>query len=276
MGYIGSSTLLILCLIFIQGIAPQFNIQAGLATRYCFVAVGIWWVGFAQIFFSRIKSHTRKVSNPNENSIFKGFHELKKVWKQVKQNASLLIYLRSFWFFSMGVQTVMYIGTIFGSNELKLPDNALIVTILLLQLLAIVGAYCAAVLSGKWGNTKTISAILFIWIGVCVSAYFVYTEVQFYGLAAGIGFVMGGVQSLSRSTYAKFLPENTPDTASYFSFYDACDKFSTFLGTIIFGVITQLSGMRNSLLFLALIFVIGLLILRRIPSQKIYRTPLSA
>jgi UMF1 family MFS transporter len=99
---------------------------------------------------------------------------------------------------------------------------------------------------------------------------------QFYGLAAGIGFVMGGVQSLSRSTYAKFLPENTPDTASYFSFYDACDKFSTFLGTIIFGVITQLSGMRNSLLFLAVIFVIGLLILRRIPSQKIYRTPLSA
>jgi UMF1 family MFS transporter len=259
-------------------IKPEWygGIDSGTACRISFVTVAVWWVAFAQIPFYYLPNGTPSTKTRQGGWIWNGFRELKKVLSELNHLPLTKRFLIAFFFYNMGVQTVMYIGTIFGSNELKLPDNALIVTILLLQLLAIVGAYCAAVLSGKWGNTKTISAILFIWIGVCVSAYFVYTEVQFYGLAAGIGFVMGGVQSLSRSTYAKFLPENTPDTASYFSFYDACDKFSTFLGTIIFGVITQLSGMRNSLLFLALIFVIGLLILRRIPSQKIYRTPLSA
>lgn len=276
MGYIGSVLLLIFNLTML--IKPEWygNIDSGTACRISFVTVAIWWVGFAQIPFYYLPNGKPSTKKREGGWIWNGFRELKKVLGELNHLPLTKRFLVAFFFYNMGVQTVMYIGTLFGSNELKLPDNALIVTILLLQILAIVGAYCAALLSGKWGNTATLCAILVIWIGVCVSAYFVYTEVQFYGLAAGIGFVMGGVQSLSRSTYAKFLPENTPDTASYFSFYDVCDKFSTFLGTTIFGVITQLSGMRNSILFLAVIFVIGLLILRRIPSQKIYRTPLRA
>lgn len=271
MGYLGSVLLLIFNLTML--IKPDWygGIDSGTACRISFVTVAIWWVVFAQIPFYYLPNGTPSQAIREGGWIWNGFRELKKVLIELNDLPITKRFLLSFFFYNMGVQTVMYIGTLFGSNELHLPDNALIVTILLLQLLAIVGAYCAAVLSGKWGNTKTIAAILFIWIGVCISAYFVYTEMQFYGLAAGIGFVMGGVQSLSRSTYAKLLPENTPDTASYFSFYDACDKFSTFLGTTIFGVITQFSGMRNSILFLAFIFVIGLLILRRIPSQKIYR-----
>lgn len=275
MGYIGSVLLLIFNLTML--IKPEWygGIDSGTACRISFVTVAVWWVGFAQIPFYYLPNGTPSGLKREGGWIWNGFRELKKVLGELSHLPITKRFLVAFFFYNMGVQTVMYIGTIFGSNELHLPDNALIVTILLLQLLAIVGAYCAAVLSGKWGNTSTISGILVIWIGVCVTAYFVTTEVQFYGLAAGIGFVMGGVQSLSRSTYAKLLPDNTPDTASYFSFYDACDKFSTFLGTTIFGIITQVSGMRNSLLFLALIFVIGLLILRRIPSQKIYRSPLS-
>lgn len=275
MGYVGSVLLLVFNLTML--IKPEWygGIDSGTACRISFVTVAVWWIGFSQIPFYYLPNGTPSNEKRTGGWIWNGFRELKKVLAELNHLPITKRFLVSFFFYNMGVQTVMYIGTLFGSNELHLPDNALIVTILLLQILAIVGAYCAAVLSGKWGNTKTIALILFIWIGVCVSGYFVYTELEFYGLAATIGFVMGGVQSLSRSTYAKLLPENTPDTASYFSFYDACDKFSTFLGTTIFGIITQLSGMRNSLLFLAFIFVLGLLILRRIPSQKIYRTPFS-
>lgn len=273
MGYIGSVLLLIFNLSMLLKPAWYGGIEAGVASRISFVLVGIWWVGFAQIPFYYLPNTAPNFNSKERQSanwIWNGFKELKKVFNELKQLPSTKRFLLAFFFYNMGVQTVMYIGTIFGSQELKLPDQALIVTILILQLVAIVGAYLFAVVSGKIGNTNTIAIVLLIWIGICVSAYFVNSETQFYVLAAGIGFVMGGVQSLSRSTYAKFLPSNTPDTASYFSFYDACDKFSTFLGTTVFGIITQVSGMRNSVLFLTLIFATGLVILRQIPSKKSY------
>lgn len=277
MGYIGSVLLLIFNLLML--LKPDWfgGIDTAMACKISFLTVGIWWIVFAQIPFYFLPNSTPSptLSTTDGGWILNGFRELKKVLNELKHLPSTQRFLLAFFFYNMGVQTVMYIGTIFGSQELKLPDNALIVTILILQLVAIVGAYLFAVLSGKIGNTKTIAITLGIWMGICIGAYFVNSETQFYALAAAIGFVMGGVQSLSRSTYAKLLPENTHDTASYFSFYDACDKFSTFLGTSIFGVITQISGMRNSVLFLVVIFAAGLFILRKIPSQKIYRTNLT-
>ncbi|MFN4145533.1 MAG: MFS transporter [Runella sp.] len=270
MGYIGSVLLLIFNLTMLLKPDWYGDIDSGTACRISFLTVALWWVLFAQIPFYYLPNRTPllNISPGGGRWIWNGFRELKKVLAELNDLPSTKRFLMAFFFYNMGVQTVMYIGTIFGSQELKLPDNALIVTILILQLVAIVGAYIFAVLSGKIGNTNTISLTLLVWMVICVAAYFVMTETQFYVLAAGIGFVMGGVQSLSRSTYAKFLPENTPDTASYFSFYDVCDKFSTFLGTIVFGLITQLYGMRKSLLFLVLIFAIGLLILRQISSSK--------
>ncbi|TAG18232.1 MAG: MFS transporter [Cytophagia bacterium] len=273
MGYLGSVLLLVFNLTML--LKPEWygNISSGMACRVSFVLVAVWWIGFAQIPFYYLPKGqpSSKAGATNSNWIWNGFRELKHVLAELNHLPRTKQFLLAFFFYNMGVQTVMYIGTIFGSNELHLPDNALIMTILILQIVAILGAYLFAVLSGKMGNTNTISIAILIWMGICLGAYFVQTESQFYVLAAGIGFVMGGVQSLSRSTYAKLLPENTPDTASYFSFYDFCDKMSTFLGTVIFGLITQWSGMRNSLLFLVVIFAVGLLILRRIPSQKIYR-----
>ncbi|MCU0340253.1 MAG: MFS transporter [Spirosomaceae bacterium] len=278
MGYIGSVLLLIFNLLML--LKPEWfgGIDTATACKVSFLMVGVWWIGFAQIPFHFLPDAVSFSHNESRAGgwLWNGFRELKKVLEELKDLPATKRFLMAFFFYNMGVQTVMYIGTIFGSQELKLPDNALIVTILILQLVAILGAYLFAVLSGKIGNTSTIAITLGIWMCICVGAYFVNTETQFYALAAGIGFVMGGVQSLSRSTYAKLLPENTPDTASYFSFYDACDKFSTFLGTSIFGVITQVSGMRNSVLFLVVIFAIGLFFLRQIPSQKIYRTRLTA
>ena len=268
MGYVGSVLLLIFNLTMLTKPEWYGNIDSATACQISFLLVAVWWVGFAQISFRFLPNSTPfPKMRTGSNWIWNGFRALKQVLQELAHLPQTKQFLLAFFFYNMGVQTVMYIGTIFGSNELHLKDNALIITILLLQIVAIFGAYLFAILSGKIGNTSAISMMLLIWMGICVGAYFVQTELQFYGLAASIGFVMGGVQSLSRSTYAKLLPENTPDTASYFSFYDFCDKMSTFLGTIMFGIITQYSGMRNSLLFLVFIFGIGLLILRRMPAK---------
>ena len=276
MGYIGSSTLLILCLVFIQSIAPQLNIPTGLATRYCFIAVGIWWIGFAQIFFSRIKSHTRKVKNPEENSIFKGFHELQKVWKQVKQSSSLLIYLRSFWFYSMGVQTVMLVAAYFGAKFLNLPAAKLLPVILIIQFVGIGGSFFFSWISKKYGNKKSLSITLIAWIFICIGAWFdaeYRSETGFYVLAFFVGAVMGGVQSLSRSTYSKLIPENTVDTASFFSFYDITEKLAMVLGLFIFAYVEQHSpekGMQNSVVALIAFFIIGLISLQKLNDQRLH------
>ena len=266
LGYVGSVLLLIFNLTMLTKPDWYGQIDSGTACKISFVLVAIWWAGFAQIPFRFLPNGTPSPKmQAGSDWIWNGFRGLKQVLQELAHLPKTKQFLLAFFFYNMGVQTVMYVGTIFGSNELHLPDNALIVTILLLQIVAIFGAYLFAIVSGKIGNTNAISIMLFIWMVICVGAYFVQTELQFYVLAANIGFVMGGVQSLSRSTYAKLLPKNTPDTASYFSFYDFCDKMSTCLGTIAFGVITQYAGMRKSLLFLVLIFGLGLLLLRRVP-----------
>ncbi len=186
-------------------------------------------------------------------------------------------FLVAFFVYNMAVQTVMYVATIFGSDELKLPGQSLIITILLIQLVAIPGAYGFSRLSERMGNTYALMVAVVIWISICAGAYYVQTESQFFGLAAVVGLVMGGIQSLSRSTYAKLIPDNTTDTASYFSFYDVTEKMSIVLGTLVYGLIEQLTGsMRNSVLGLLVLFIIGLVLLWRIPSQKVYGRRLEA
>ncbi len=271
MGYIGSVILLIFNLMMLT--QPQWfgGIDSATACKTSFLLVGIWWVAFAQISFKYLPDSKPKAHQKNQKGwLLNGFRELKKVFGLLQNLTIAKRFLLAFFFYNMGAQTVMYLGNIFGSNELKLPDQALIVTILLLQIVAIFGAYIFSVLSSKIGNSRALMVIVGIWVGVCVAAYFVYTQNEFYVLAAFIGLVMGGVQSLSRSTYAKLLPENTPDTASFFSFYDVCDKISTFIGTTLFGIVTQFSGMRNSILVLIVVFVVGLIFLVRIPSKTTY------
>jgi UMF1 family MFS transporter len=169
----------------------------------------------------------------------------------------------------MGAQTVMYLGALFGSQELHLPEDALIITILLIQLVAIPGAYFCARLSGWVGNIKALSLIIVVWIFVCAYAYTVTSQFNFYLLATAIGFVMGGIQSNSRATYAKLCPQGEKDTASYFSFYDVCDRMSTVLGTFLFGLIIQMTGnMRLGILVLVLVFGASLVFLRPLMLSK--------
>ncbi len=281
MGYAGSVLLMLLNLLVILKRNWFGNISEGLASRIAFLTVGVWWIGFAQIPLSRLPDGIRKDHQEGKNGgrssyIFDGFRALQKVFGELRTRPLTQRFLLAFFVYNMGVQTVMYVAALFGSVELKMAGDNLIVLILLLQLVAIPGAYGFSWLSGRVGNIYALMVSIFIWIGICAGAYVVQTETQFFVLASVVGLVMGGIQSLSRSTYAKLIPANTSGTASYFSFYDVMDKFSIVLGTLLYGLIEQLTGsMRNSVLALLVLFVAGLAMLARIPSQKIYATPLT-
>lgn len=275
MGFLGSVLLMSVNLLVILKRDWFGNISEALASRIAFLTVGLWWIGFAQIPFSRLPSvappdSTKKAAVSKGNYLLNGFSELRTVWAELQKQPLTKRFLMAFFVYSMAVQTVMYVATLFGTIELKLPDQSLIITVLVIQLVAIPGAYGFSWLSGQFGNTHALMMAVVIWIGVCIGAYLVQTEAQFFALAGVVGLVMGGIQSLSRSTYAKLIP-NTTDTTSYFSFYDVTEKLSIMLGTLVYGLIDQLTGsMRNSVLALLVLFVIGFVLLWRIPSQKIY------
>ncbi len=276
MGYLGSVLLMVFNLLVILKRDWFGNISEAMASRIAFLTVGLWWIGFAQIPFSRLPDGIRKTTKvePGGNYLLNGFKELRHVWADLQERPLAKRFLVAFFVYNMAVQTVMYVATIFGSDELRLPGQSLIITILLIQLVAIPGAYGFSRLSERIGNTYALMTAVVIWICVCTAAYFVQTESQFFVLAAVVGLVMGGIQSLSRSTYSKLIPA-TSDTASYFSFYDVTEKTSIVFGTLIYGLIEQLTGsMRNSILALLVLFIIGFVLLWRIPSQKVYRTPL--
>ena len=281
MGYIGSVLLLVICLAIIQG--PEilggpkgvalFGMSTGQATRLSFLLTGLWWVGFAQIPFFTLPADAGRPANAPASTdgwVLNGFRELAKVWAQLKELPNLKRFLLAYFTYNMGVQTVMYVATIFGDKVLKLESTALIVTILLLQVVGILGAYLFAKLSERIGNTRALSWAVFIWMLICVGGYFVQAGWSFYALAAVIGLTMGAVQSLSRSTYSKIIPENTPNTAAFFSFFDVTEKLSIVIGTAVFGIIAQVTGsMRNSILSLIVFFILGLFFLLRLRGRKL-------
>lgn len=261
MGYIGSVILMVVCLVFIM-MNDKMNLGWGTwPARISFLSVGIWWAGFAQITFKWMPPSKPSEQDLQHSILTNGFHELKKVWNELQHYPRLSRFLRSFFFFNMGVQTVMYLAIYFASDELKMASSQLIITVLIIQLVAIVGATLFAKLSDKTNNIFTLGVLITIWIGICFFASRVTTVTEFYIVAFCVGMVMGGIQSMSRSTYSKLLPE-TKDTASYFSFYDVCDKMGTVIGTLSFGYVGEfLGGMRNSVLALMTFFIIGLILL---------------
>ncbi len=271
MGYIGSVLLLVVNLATV--IAAQHKVidmTVGEAARLSFVTVGVWWFVFSQYTFLNLPKYTSSKRGEG-NWIFNGLRELKKVFLEVQKQKLLKRFLLSFFFYNMGVQTVMYLAPLFAKKEIGLDSSNLILTILIIQLVAIVGAVFFNYTSSKVGNIKALLLGIAIWIVVCGFAYVVQKGIGFYVLAAFIGFVMGGIQSLSRSTYSKLIPQHTTDNASYFSFYDVADKISTVLGTFMFGFVKQMTGdMRNSVLVIAVLFIIGGIILYAIPSKKSY------
>ncbi|TBW25771.1 MFS transporter [Gramella sp. KN1008] len=273
MGYIGSVILLVLCLIMILKYEWFGFENEGFPTRLSFVLTGIWWIGFSQYTYYYLPKGNKR-SGLTRNILFNGFRELKKIWKALKHNEILKRYLVAFFVYSMAVQTIMLVATYFGIEELDWGDQdsttGLIVSILLIQLVAIAGATLTSRLAIKFGNIKILILINLIWIAICGYAYFITTPVQFYVAAASVGLVMGGIQSLSRSTYSKMLPADTIDTASYFSFYDVSEKIGIVIGMFLYGLVAQLTGsIRNSVLFLVVFFIAGVILLMRVPKGRI-------
>ena len=268
-GYVGSVLLQIVCFSFV--LKPEiFGItDASLPARLSFLLVGIWWIGFAQIPFEVLPAGSPNYKSVNKNVINSGFQELGKVWHQLKEMMLLKRYLLAFFFYSIGVQTIMLAAAGFGEKILKLGTSKLIATILIIQLVAILGALIMSYFVRKIGNIKVLIFVVIIWIGICISAFYISNEYQFYVLAAIVGLVMGGIQSISRSTYSKLIPEKTPDTASFFSFYDVTEKVAIVIGLASFAYIEEFTGnMRISALSLAGFFLIGLVILISILFMK--------
>ncbi|MFN8264873.1 MAG: MFS transporter [Chitinophagaceae bacterium] len=252
-GYIGSVILQMIGFALVMTMEDK-----GKALQITFLLVGIWWVGFAQIPFAYLPISAKSERQLKKHILVNGFHELKQVWDQMIRMPVLKRYLGAFFFYSMGVQTVMLVAIDFGIKELQLPNDRLIITAVLIQLVAIAGAIGMSRLSEKFGNLRILIATVLLWVLVCIIGYFVTTETQFYILAGLVGLVMGGIQSLSRSTYSKLMPE-TNDTTSFFSFYDVTEKLSIVIGLFSFGFIEGFSGsMRNSILALIVFFVLGL------------------
>ncbi|WP_036383414.1 MFS transporter [Muricauda sp. MAR_2010_75] len=277
-GYVGSVILLVFNLAMVMqpdvfGITDSGGEAAEIkAMKYSFISVGIWWALFSQYTFKHLpKGYKRE--GERKNIILNGFRELKSVWKQLESETRLKQYLGAFFVYSMAVQTVMLIATYFGEEEIAWGSDSerttgLIVSILVIQIVAILGATLTAKASSRYGNIRTLIVINCIWVMLCVYAYFLQTPMDFYIAASFVGLVMGGIQALSRSTYSKFLPETT-DTTSFFSFYDVAEKIGIIIGTFMYGFVSQVTGsMRNSIIFLGLFFLAGIFLLARVNNKK--------
>ena len=281
MGYIGSVLLLLFNLAMVLN-PGAFGIESDgaelaeiKAMKYSFLSVGIWWIVFSQYTFYHLPRGFKK-AGARKNIILNGFKELKGVWQQLGGEQRLKRYLGAFFVYSMAVQTVMLIATYFGEEEINWGSDSerttgLIVSILVIQIVAIFGATLTARASRAFGNIKTLVFINLLWVIICIYAYFVVTPLDFYIAAGCVGVVMGGIQALSRSTYSKFIPETT-DTTSFFSFYDVAEKIGIVIGTFLYGFVAQFTGsMRNATIFLGLFFIAGVLLLMRVNKKTLSR-----
>jgi len=274
MGYIGSVLLLLFNLAMVMnpdlfGITGTATEAAMKAMRYSFVSVGIWWFVFSHVSFYFLPKGNKNSEKVTRDIFWNGFRELKMVYAQMAGNYPLKRYLTAFFFFSLAVQTVMLVAAYFGEEEIAWGSDSektmgLIVSILLIQIVAIFGSILSARASIRFGNIPTLVVINIIWVIICAYAFTIETPMQFYYIAGFVGLVMGGIQTSSRAAYSKFLPE-TDDTTSYFSFYDVAEKVGIIIGMFLFGAIDQITGsMRFSIVFFGIFFVFGAILLMRV------------
>jgi len=265
-GYIGSVILLVIIIVMIE-MAPKMGYLASDAIRLGFILVGLWWIGFAQFTFKVLPADN--LTPFSKSSLWLGFVEVKDVYKQIKSNPNIFKFLLAYFLYIGGVNVVIYLATLFAQEELGFGQTELIVVVLILQLLAMIGAFFFAFVSEKSGNKLGLIYQVVIWVGICIAAYFVITKVQFYLLAIAVGLVFGGIQSLSRSTYTKMLSDDVDALASYYSFYDVLTKLAVVYSTFLFGLVNQLTGsMRNSIIVTGFFFLLGLIVLFTLKLEK--------
>ena len=273
LGYAGSVLLLAFNLSMVMKPDLYGITDSTLPARISFLTVGIWWLGFAQYTFKHLPNNPYK-RKPEKDFIFKGYKELQLVLKEIKTQSQLKILLISFFLYSIGVQTIILLASVFGTKDLGLETSNLIITILLIQIVGIVGAYFFSRLSMKIGNILALKITIIIWAFACVGAYFLNKEdpnvyLKFYVLGAFLGFVLGAIQTLSRSTYSKLIPDETQDHATYFSFFDVTEKIAIVVGMIIAGIVTSYTNsLRLFILILAVFFIAGFIVLSFMKGSK--------
>ncbi|MGZ3812638.1 MAG: MFS transporter [Mucilaginibacter sp.] len=261
-GYVGSIVVQLVC--FAVVLEPTwFGMKDDdLPARVSFIIVFVWWIGFSIIPFKLLPKGEPNEGSHKFNVLTGGFKELAKVAQNVMDMPLVKRFLPAFFFYSVGVQTIMLMAAGFAAKVLNMPEDDLITIILIIQVVAVIGAWLTSKSSNKYGNTRTLIVLVIIWTAICMCVYFVANAMQFYVAAIVVGLVMGGVQSLSRSTYSKLLPPDIPDTASYFSFYDVTEKLAIVVGLFTFGAVEDIThNMRDSALVLDCFFVVGLLLL---------------
>lgn len=263
-GYVGCVTIQLICFVFV--LKPEwFNIiDSSFPARLSFLLVGIWWLGFSMIPFSKLPNNNPSIHAQGTSVFYRVRSEFRAVWIQIKANNGIKRFLPAYFFNSVGVQTIMVVATMFGQKELDLAQDSLIITIILIQLVAILGAFMMSNLAKKLGNIVVLMVVTLLWVVICISAYYLTSEAQFYGLAFMVGLLMGGIQSLSRSTYSKLLPSNMEDTTAMFSFYDIAEKLGIVVGLVCFALIEQITfNIRLSAVSLSFFFILGFILLIR-------------
>ncbi len=261
-GYVGCVTLQIICFVFI--FKPEwFGItDPSLPARLSFLLVGLWWVLFSQIPFRFLPRNRPSIGKERMPFFQKVKTEFTGVLAQIKRIPAIKKFLPAYFFYAMGIQTLVIVAAAFGQKELNLGADKLIASILLIQIVAIGGAYIMSVFAKKFGNIKVLMVVVFLWILICGASYFMANEYHFYMMAFMVGLLMGGIQSLSRSTYSKLIPTDIEDTTSFFSFYDVAEKFAIVIGLLSFGIIEQITNnIRYSALSLGVFFLIGFFLL---------------
>ena len=263
-GYAGGGLLLLLNLILYAGY-ESFGVTQAEAVRISLMSAGIWWALFTIVTVRGLRTLNRPVGAVGSEALTVGFKELKTTIKDVRKYPETLKFLIAYLFYNDGIQTVIAISGTYAILELKLTEISLVIAILIVQVTALIGALLLAKLSDKIGSKKVILLTLLIWTLMVVITYALPAGQQnpYLAIAAGIGFVLGGSQALSRSLYSQVIPRSRE--AQYFSFYEISERGTSWLGTLAFGIAFGLTGSyRQSVLLIIAFFVIGGLLLLRV------------
>jgi len=258
-GYLGAAIYLALNLFFVQN-AEKYNFSTGDAVRICLMGAGIWWAVFSLIPLIGLKS-LKKNTKFHYSHILSSFKEIKHTLISIKKHKVTFNFFIAYLLYNDGVQAVIALAAVYGSQELKLGNEVLIKAILLVQFVAFVGSLLFNFLSQKFGNKNSLILSIFIWIIAIFYAYqWLYTENDFYLLSIIIGLVLGGTQAISRSVFSQLIP--TGKEAEYFSFYELTDRGTSWFGTLLFGLSLQFTqSYRLAILSLLLFFIMGVIVL---------------
>jgi UMF1 family MFS transporter len=271
LGYLGGG-LLFLVNVMMYLKPAWFGLTSGAqGVLLSFVTVAVWWLVFTLPLMRYVKSQPG-VQLPMGESIRLGMRELRNTLSHLRQYRTMVIFLIAYWFYIDGVNTIIKMAVDYGTtlkdiegNRL-IADDKLIVALLITQFVGFPSALLFGWLGGRIGARTGILIGIAAYIGITTYAYFLSSAAEFLALAVAVGLVQGGVQSLSRSMFGRLVPEGK--SAEFFGFFNMLGKFATFFGPMLMAVVTYFTGnTRASILSLLALFIIGGMLLWRVPAQ---------